>query len=325
MARSVGGAARVLVAAGLSALIIGALFAPVDASSAWSCLTDADPRWLAVAVGVIFVILPVRGWRAAILLGDSDRHRSIAIMGLQGVLIRVLPFRGGDLMVPLMYRRYADRAPEQILALLIWVRFVDLWVIAGAFALAAGLHATASPALAQGLAIPLFCALAAVTLAFGRWFGWAVRAVTWLSERVGLAGIGPVRWSLDKLGGARTAMRALGPARVSAVVALSVVVWTLRYTVSAFVLLAFGVDAAIEDIALAVSVAQFATALPVATVGTIGTWEAGWVAGFRLAGLGHDEALVTALVGQFLSLTVIAGLGLGCWLWLERRFRRRLR
>jgi uncharacterized membrane protein YbhN (UPF0104 family) len=58
--------------------------------------------------------------------------------------------------------------------------------------------------------------------------------------------------------------------------------------------------------------------LPLSPVASVGTWEAGWTAGYAVVGLDLDLAATSALVSHVLILGYIAALGGLAWVW---RFR----
>ena len=244
-------------------------------------------------------------------------------MGLQNFLTRITPFRTGELAVPYFLERYRGRDPGEVLVKLVWVRFVDLFVLIGVFVASVTLFSTGvqqrMDANVTAAAAVLLGLIAVFVFTFGFWFSLAVAVAQRLARAAGLADNKLVRLVLTKLEQALVGMASLGPRRIAIIVLWTVATWVFQYAIAGFIIAAFGIEIDIAGLAVGMSVAQFAAAIPVASIGNIGTHEAGWVVGFTWVGLGRADAVLTGLAAQFATLVFAALLAVPCWLYLRRK------
>ena len=83
-----------------------------------------------------------------------------------------------------------------------------------------------------------------------------------------------------------------------------------------FLLRSLGYELNFLQVIVGVSATQLFGALPLPTVGSVGTHEAGWVVGFVLVGLSKSHAIVTGVASQVISLVFNAVLALPAYLYL---------
>jgi len=307
--------------AGLAFLISGALLgwllSKLDLAEAWSRFQEADLRWLAAAALFSFLVLLLRGLRFSALEGTRFWLTTAAVAN-QNFLNRVTPLRLGELSLPYLLHRHAGADLARALVHLLLIRVIDLAVVV--FAVLAGValraKAAAGPAFLPTLGAALLLAL--LLLYFRRLLRAALGAGRWLAARLGLARLPAVDRVLGKLAKAVDDGERMQKRAAALVTSSSLALFVAQVAMFGCLLLAFDVRISLSALALGGAVAQAGAAIPVASVGTFGTQEASWVAGFVWAGVSMQDALVTAVACQFLTLAFAAAFALPSWLWLQR-------
>ncbi len=264
------------------------------------------PGLLAALAGTGLLAL-LRGARLSLLAGGELRlNPSTAVAAVAQLATGVLPLRLGELaMIPLLQ---AAGLPGAIrgFSVLVLVRVLDL--------LAVLLWATAGAALIGGS--PAFAAamLASVGLVLGA--GWV--AGTRVLRR--LAG----RWRRAP-GWRRKALRQLlrvrrevvhlarSPARAGVAVLVSVLLWAVIWAVTVVLLRAMTLTWPPSRVLLGVLGAALGSSLPISSVGSFGTQEAGWAAALAGVGVPPQAALAAGFACHLWSIGftfVIGGAGL---------------
>jgi len=136
-----------------------------------------------------------------------------------------------------------------------------------------------------------------------------------------LARLAFVRKAWASLDDAADEMARLGWRRMTAAFVWSLLVWAIQLVIFGAILHGFGLAPTPLEVVLGVALAQLAAALPVASVGSVGTHEAGWVLGFTPVGLSRTDAVVTGVAAQVLTLLFAALVAIPCWLHLRARPR----
>lgn len=316
---------RVLLAMTISGGLLALVLSGLDLERAASRLLLSDPRWLLVAAGLSLGVFVSRAFRFASLLPRAGAPLAMAATGVQNFLNRVTPLRLGELALPYLLRKHAGQDLAAALIAVVLVRLVDLAVVVGAMVLALATSAGGSDApwratpMSIGLTAALLAGLMAVLATFRWWLGLALRLGRGIARRSPLGRRPTVERLLEKLGGALAESTALDRRRRAILLGWSLAVFVLQSALFGALLLAFGVRVPPVPLIQGAAVAQVGAAVPLASVGTIGTQEASWVAGFVWAGVGKEDAIVTAVAYQVISLGFAALIALPCWLWLGRK------
>lgn len=305
-------AAGVLVSGGLLALVLSSL----DLETAWSRARAASGGWLWSALGVSFAVLLVRGVRFRALTTQAGYVDVTAAIAAQNFLLRITPLRAGELSLPwLLSRRVGESAARTLVALLL-VRLADVCVLA-LVALAAGLAWFGA---GQGSALVL---LAGVGALLGVLL-WRFRPTLRLFLRMSLAAAGRLRLDrapvvqrvAGKLEAALADGEGLDRRRWLVVAGGTGAIAALQFLLFGCLLAAFGSTPDARQLLVGASLAQITGALPLTTVGSFGTHEAGWIAGFVWVGLPLEEAALTAVATQVITLGFAALFALPAWLYL---------
>ena len=303
-------------AVAVSCALLAWLLSRLDLARAMERYRSAEPGWLGVAALLSLAVLALRGVRFSSLSDRAGFGVTTASVATQVFLNRVTPLRLGELSLPLLLRRHAAEDLARSLVRLLLVRLIDLAVVAAAIVVAAALQARDR---ANGL-LPTLVALGLLALllaTFRRWMRWGARIAASVVRKAGRSA--PLERALARLEDAVAHGDAAGPAARAILVSTSLGIFVAQMAMFAALLRAFGVHLPVAALALGGAVAQAGAAIPVASVGTFGTQEASWVAGYVWAGLGQEDAIVTAVAAQVITLAFAAAFALPAWLWLQRR------
>ena len=317
-----------LAALGIALALAGAVAWGVDRfvgwGSVWATARDVPGRTWAAFVVLLAVSYAARALRLWRLLHDLDARarlsRAAPVFFVHNALASFLPARLGEAAMPLLARRWVGIDWAATLGALAWWRLSDLAIVA---ALALTLLAAGATVLA-----PLFAfAIGACALPF---VAFALRAplLTRLEPAPGVIA-GRVRKLLARVISGMPAR----PTALAADLALALTSWCAK--VSAFTLLIEGVlarsGAAVPSaplLAAAALAGDTAGALPMPTLGGVGPFEAGIVAGLSALDVNAAHALAIAVLLHGAVLASIAGtgaIGLAVGLFNERTHGARTR
>lgn len=314
MKRAVRAGLALVVSAGLVTWVLSR----ADLGALRARAADLRPGALAAAFGCSFAVLLLRAQRFQALAEKADYPTTVAAVAVQNFLVRVTPFRIGELGLPVVLQRHAGEPLMRSLVNVLLVRLVELWalLLLGAGATAAFFGASGGAGGTLTLALLGLVTLAVLT--FRAWLG----ALTRWARRLGApqaAGFRGRIWrALDRLeevleDGGRLALAArlrLGLGTLLIAAFQSALFYAL--------LAVFGVEATVLQVLVGGTAAQFASAVPVPSVGSVGPLEAAWVAGFTWVGIGWEDAVVTAVGCQVITLAFASLFAAAAWARLAR-------
>ncbi|MBM4372469.1 MAG: flippase-like domain-containing protein [Deltaproteobacteria bacterium] len=275
--------------------------------------------WIAGA-GLWMGVYAVRTARFRRLAPRTRPATMFWITAVHTLLLRLLPFRTGELSYGLLVRRAGTAGLGESLLGLLLLRIMD--------------------------ATAVMLVFIATLLAFGgaylgdRGFGLVAAAAAGVAGAAGilllprlLRGLSAVlRRGAGALGSRAAAARSLlvrgeavvasleavGPRTLVVLGALSVLQWLLTFAAFYAILAAFSVPVGPARTVLGATAAVVSGVLPIGGIGSFGTLEAGWALGFVLVGLDEGTAVAT---GFGVSLSTLAWSilpGVAGWILLGR-------
>lgn len=298
---------------GAAIVISGSLFAAVasqlETPMVVQQLREASIAWIAVAMLIAALVLILRTARLVVLLPQIPYRDGLIAVALQSFLVRVTPMRLGELALPYSLRVRAGIPVANSLIALLLLRLLDFSVLLLVAATAVigwfGYNSGNSWALGT-----VAVASTLVALGFRSWLATALRIVRFLVQRTPAHRIGALTRLLSQLMKATEHGFQLSLGRMAVLISISLTITLLLILMFWALLVAFHVDLELRQVLIGVSAAQIAGILPFATVGSIGTHEAGWTAAFVWVGLSRDVAALTGLVTQLVTILqsgVLAG------------------
>jgi uncharacterized membrane protein YbhN (UPF0104 family) len=314
-------ALRIGAAIALSSGAIALLVAALDWRRAGAALAAADPRWIAVALAWSLAIVALRGWRWIAIQPEAGLAIATAATAVQTFYNRIAPMRLGELTLPHLLRRHAGLDATPTLMLLVVTRIVELAVLLGLLALAVLLGGAADH---LGAIAGIGGGLAAIVLLLANLHaavGLAHRAIAAAARATGVAGRPLARRIVAALARAAAGEARLRPRQRAALVGWTVAIQLAQLAALDAIVRAFGVALGPAASAQGSALALAGTALPLPTVGMVGSLEAGWVAGYHLVGVDRDVAILTGLAAQVVTLGFAAAVALPAWAYLRRARR----
>ena len=303
-----------LVSGGLLTLFLQKL----DPQEALKRLQGAEPRWLLAAFAASLGVLWARGIRFWLLSQRSGLGVVTASVALQNFLTRITPLRLGELALPLLLHRAEGEPPAPCLLSLLLVRLTEIWVLL-LFAAFGALSWFGQGEDLGGLGVAAL--VATLLLLSFRWcFQQGLRLLEFLIARLGLGSISLLMRLLKQL--KEAAAEPLDLKHHLALLLGSVAVMSAQFLLYGFILMSLGIQLQPAQILVGVTGSAIAGAIPVLSVGSVGTHEAGWTAAFLWVGLSWSDAVLSGLVGQLLTLLFAALFSLPAWLYLRPRLDR---
>ena len=302
-----GRGARIALGLAVSGGLLALVLWPLDLAQAWARARAASPAALGLALGASLLVLIARSVRFHALTAGATRGQVIAAIAVQNFLLRITPLRAGELSLPWLLRQASGESAARTLVALVLVRLADLCVLLVA-AMAAGLAWFGAGE--GGTLVALAVGAVALLLALIR-FRQVVRLLLRLARgTASLARVhdkAVVRKVFSRLDEALADGERLTRRQWLTVAIGTLVVATLQFALFAALLAAFGSTPDLRQLVVGASLAQITGALPVTTVGSFGTHEAGWIGGFVWVGMPLQEAALTAVATQVVTLA-FAGL-----------------
>lgn len=311
---------RALLAAAITAALAALIAWAVPFGEVLRAFKSFDPAWLPALLGSYALTFPCRAARFRALgvpLGLGDLT---AVATIHQFMNRVLPVRAGELAFPVLVQRLCGTSLVEGVALVALGHLLDLALIAVAFL--AGLLALpqareavgpAGTALV-GAALPVMIAGYLLLPSAGS------RLARLLAER--WRGSRP-RWSarLDHAAQTLAALRTVSRRAFGAAAVWTLLLWLTTFAGCWTTMAAMGVPVEPAAVVVGSTAAILASVIPIGGIGSFGTLEGGWAAGFVLVGVAPPQAVASALVlsGATFALAM-AGAGLA---WLRLRGARR--
>jgi uncharacterized membrane protein YbhN (UPF0104 family) len=292
-----------LAAAVLVAVVIGASDLAFD--DVRGPLTHLDPALCAAAFAVYALSYVGRGARLLTLMpGARGLVHMSSICARHIFLAVVLPFRSGEAALPVMLHREAGRSVSESLGVLALMRVLDLLGVAGY--LLAGLALTMETGGDVGTQTTIVAAVLVIGLVL-------MRPVC-----ARLSGLrASVRKPVAFIGQTAAYVAALSTRQLVAALLTTALTWMCIYGACFLVLRAMAGPQALPGVA-GVSFAQslvgttglhLAAVMPLSPVASVGTWEAGWMAGYALVGVEETPAAASAIVSHVVIFAYIVAIG----------------
>ncbi len=291
-------------------LLVAYLLVAAQPSTVWSLLRRTSPAAAAGAAGLHAVLLAVRSARLRLLSrGRLSFGAAFSLFSAAQGLAAVVPWRLGELSLPALARWRGRASFAQGSFWWLAGRLLDLWALALWVAVAATVGMV--PKVLVLPAFFLFVALAFLWVAAAFRAGW--RLLQALAPR------GRLRRGLSRL---RVILLAFQRQRHALPVAasLSLAAWGAIAAFTAVLAQGMGLPLRLSQLLSALLGAAIGGALPFASVGNLGTLDAGFAAALAATGVPGQQALALAFALHFWTLALQLAFGVPCaWLLVRGR------
>ena len=307
-------AVAVAVTGGLTALIAFAV--PYgEVADAFGAL---DARWLVPMLAAYALTFPSRAARFRSLGVPLSLPALTGVSAIHQFMNRLLPLRTGEFAFPMLVRRLCGKSLVEGLALVALCLLLDLSVVVVAFLAALLAVPQAREAIGPVGTVLIAAALPALLAGYLLLPGLGSRLARRLGKR--LAPRHPrAAERLAQAADTLEAVRTLSRRGFLGAVVWTVIQWVALFATFWATLAAMGIDLGPAEVVAGSTAAIIAAAVPIGGIGSFGTLEAGWAAGFVLVGVPRGPAVASALVASgasFVFVLLLAGIS---WAVLRRR------
>lgn len=310
---------RASLAVGLSVLLVSTVLGLGEPRQLWSVLSNVSGFAIVGWVCVYGVLVYLRAARFRVLLPQCGLFTLIRAIGVQGGINRIVPFRLGELSLPLLIRQREDLPGSSVLFALAWIRLLELSLICVSITLGVVLHGLAGrPPLMQEVALgvaltvlSIFVAVDPRRIAYGITIGLQkhIAVLSRIHSKVGVWASALIR-----------EVEALPPLSVTErfkLLGWSLAVHCCILSLYLSMLDVFGASVSMGALLIGVGASQVTSLMPMLTVGTIGLHELGWVGGFVYCGLSTEMAVTSGVLTQ--AFTLLLGVVWAGGLYLSSR------
>lgn len=249
------------------------------------------------------------------------------ITSVHTLLLRVLPFRTGELSYGILVKRAGTAGLGESLLGLLLLRIMDATTVVTVFSVT--LAAWGGSYVGDhhvGLAVAAGAAVLGILaiLALPRLLRVAVTTARSLTAALRIDKVRPVARILEGGAGAVDAFASIGRPTLARLGLVSLVQWLLTFGAFYAILSAFSTPVGPAETVMGATASVVSGFLPVGGIGTFGTLEAGWAIGFVLVGLDEATAVATGFGVSLSTLGYSILPGLLGWFALGRSGEKRV-
>ncbi|MFK7985511.1 MAG: lysylphosphatidylglycerol synthase transmembrane domain-containing protein [Sandaracinaceae bacterium] len=305
-----------------TALLLWALSSQIDAERAWSLTSEADPAWVAIGFGLYLMLVFVRSVRYRVIAPDVPLATLTSVHGVHALLLRVMPFRSGELGFAWLMRRAGAAGFSQSLVGLLMIRILDFAALLVVFAV--GLVTYGQTSFAGGrVALLPWILLGLVALAAPLYLRFclriAVRIMDGLLTASRLHRVARIAGLATKIRDAVAWAQTVSTATLFRATAWTTLQFGVNFALIYSALAAMHIDATLGQTILGGTGAAIGGLLPLAGVGNFGTLETGWALGFVAVGIETPDAVASAFTYSVLTVSYAAVTAFVGWLTLPRK------
>lgn len=302
---------KILFSVCSTALLLFLIFYFIDFSAFLDSLKDVEPIYLAMGVLCQIFIYILRAKRFEFILNIKGLKRLFSISTVHFFLNKVLPARTGELSLPLLFKKFSNVSLTDGFGALLFFRFLDLFSVISLFSIS--LIFVDTEHLNSPLVIFISAAVLLAMLLFWSKLTASIGITRAIVARVQWNKLERIRAKIEKLlDHILLYKQTKNSAFLAGVLALSIANWLLTYLFFFSIILAFHLDYNFIQVIFASTISNFTFILPISTVGSFGTFEAGWAIGFMLLGMTVEMAvpigLFTNVFGMIIN-GVLASIG----------------
>jgi uncharacterized protein (TIRG00374 family) len=222
-----------------------------------------------------------------------------------------LPARTGELSLPILFKKFTNITLTDAFGALLLFRFMDLFSVLTLFVIS--LIFVDVESLNSPLVIAVSAAVMLAMLLFWSKLTLSIEISKSLVTRINYKKLDKIKAKIEKLLDHILVYKQTKKSTfLTSVLALSIANWLLTYLCFYSIILAFHLDYSFIEVVFASTISNFTFILPISTLGSFGTFEAGWAIGFMLLGMTMEMAvpigLFTNVFGMIIN-GVLASIG----------------
>ncbi len=299
--------------------ILFILFTQISLQDLSRLLKNLNPYWAIWGAIAYLLAILLRAIRFRWLIHSRDIHlpELFRITVFYHLSLMVLPSKLGELSYPYFLNKEGGLGMTEGLASLITSRIYDFFIvlIISLFAII-GFQGLLQMNFTLTLSIAVLFTLLVVFTFFYMthllmWCSWIVGRI---AEGTGLKHRKVILWIQKKIHEIAEDFYAIRARKTYFSVSLvSLGSWVAIFFVFYAFMRGFGIEVSFLRLLIGSTVAIIANALPISGLGNWGTLEAGWAAGFLIAGLSKEEAISSGFGVHIMIFLICALTALFCW------------
>lgn len=301
--------------------LLWALGSQIDARRAWGLTSQADPTWVAIGFGLYALLVFIRSVRYRVIAPEIPLSTLLSVHGVHVLLLRVMPFRTGELGFGWLMRRGGAAGFSRSLVGLLMLRILDFAALLVLFAV--GLVTFGGAAFTEGrVAVLPWVMLGLFALAAPLYLRWtlrlAVRAMSGLLALTRLDRVERVAGLAEKIRDAVAWAQTVRTATLFRATAWTSLQFAVNYAIFYALMAAMHIDVTFAQTVLGGTGSAIGGLLPLAGIGNFGTLETGWALGFAAVGVPTEDAIASAFAFSVITVGYAAVTAVVGWLTLPR-------
>ena len=261
-----------------------------------------------------FLLTFIRALRIKLLVNNKISIRNLfAIALVNNLVINILPFRTGELSLPVLLKKYAGVEKKEGLLLLFYLRIIDTITILTFFIIIVLLFSGNIIQLRGASYIPILLLLSFLFLVLLKIDKIISIAGKLVKKRNHYESLNNIADSIDKL----SLVYKFYKSRIKEISVLSILIFATLIFVFGFVLRAYPIDLSYVDVIMISLIIIIITSLPVNGIAGIGTVELGISSFLILLGINKDLSVSVAFNYHFIYLIFIIFFGSLSFLYLH--------
>jgi uncharacterized protein (TIRG00374 family) len=319
---------RFLISLIITVGIIVFLFTQISLKDLYTLLKSIDPFWAILGSAVYFLAILLRALRYKWLIHSRDISllELFRISAFYHLSLMVLPSKLGELSYPYLLNKISGMSITEGMASLIASRVYDFFIFLMIF-LFASIGFQGFFKINFFFVILLSVFLISLTLLLFFYMSDLLRLFSNLmeriSERIGTKNSKPFQWIQRKIHEIAEDFYAIKARRTYfPVTATSLFSWITIFWTFYALLRGFGIEISFLKVLFGSTIAVIANALPISGIGNWGTLEAGWAAGFLMAGLSKEKAISTGFGVHIVIFVICTIIAFFCWITLHLHRRK---
>lgn len=311
--------AKIVLSIAIPLLFIVILYFYIDFNYFFEKVQNVEAKYLFLSFAMLFGAYFFRIARFMILFSTKSVGKLFGISTLHYFFNRIMPARSGEATLPVLLKKYLNISYSKGITGLVFLRLIDFYGIILILVLAS---LRISVVGFQPIIITSLKALTFLLI--------IISVFLFLLPKTGvkiLSGLllwiaGMLKQKLkDKLlkyvQALDTFIHEMPALYVPGIVLMSFGSWLLIYLYYYFIILSFGLPFTFPEVTFASSISNLTLILPLSAVGNIGTFEAGWTAGFALLGMEAEEAVQIGFFSNIYATIITSILALAGWMMLS--------
>lgn len=305
---------KIILSLAITAALAHYLLIQIDYKNIFFLFEEINLIYISISLILYFILTFVRASRIKLLINENSNIKNLfAIVLANNAVINLLPFRTGELSLPVLLKKYAGVEKKEGLLLLFYLRTIDAIIILAFFIIIVLLF---SENIIQFKGIsyaPVLLLLLFLFLALFKIDKIISMAGKLAKKRNRSGQLNNIADSIDKL----SLVYKFYKSRIKKTSVLSILIFTTLIFVLGFALKAYPIDLSYADLIMVSLIIIIITSLPVNGIAGIGTVELGISSFLIFSGINKDLSVSVAFNYHFIYLVFIIFFGSLSFLYLH--------